>query len=243
MTKKKEDNKPQEVKTEITLADFTLFFELENILACARERLFQQVAESMKKWDKELTVPEFSRYCLYPLPKHFVPKLAAAYGLTSEQTGKWAAELEAARVAYLTSPGLKVHAGMKALIEAALAKGLPVCALSALTPTQTQNLLAHSGLGSAGVEMFCSDEVDANFPRADTWMKMARELNKTSRRCVVFAGSSRACKAALSSGMRSVAVPDAYTSFQDYSGSEMILEGEKGWKSEDILKFLYPVGR
>lgn len=243
MTKKKEDNKPQEVKTEITLADFTLFFELETTLVKAREHLFQQVAESMKKWNKELTVPEFSRYCLFPLPKHFVPKLSAAYGLTSDQIGKWAAELEADRVAYLTSPGVQVHAGMKALIDAALAKGLPVCALSALTPTQTQTLFGHAGLGGSGVEMFCSEDVDANYPRADTWMKMARELNKTSRRCVVFAGSSRACKAALSSGMRSVAVPDAYTAFQDYSGAEMILEDEKGWKPEDILSFLYPVGR
>ena len=93
MTKKKEDSKPQEVKTEITLADFALFFELEYVLVKARENMFRQVAESMSKWGKTLTVPEYSRYCLYPLPKHFVPKLSGAYGLTQEQTGKWAAEL------------------------------------------------------------------------------------------------------------------------------------------------------
>lgn len=243
MTKKKEDIKPQEVKTEISLADFALFFELEYILAKVRERMFQKVAESMTKWNKTLTLPEFSRYCMYPLPKHFVPKLAGAYGLTQDQTGKWASELDADRVAYLTSAGLSVHAGMKSLIEAARAKGLPVCALSALTPSHTQTLLGNAGLGNAGIEMFCCEEVDANFPRADTWMKMARELNKSSRRCVVFAASSRACKAALSSGMRSVAVPDAYTVFQDFSGTELILDDEKNWKPEEIIRFLYPVSR
>ncbi len=243
MTKKKEDSKPQEVKTEITLADFALFFELEYVLVKARENMFRQVAESMSKWGKTLTVPEYSRYCLYPLPKHFVPKLSGAYGLTQEQIGKWASELEAGRMNYLTSPGLLIHQGMKTLIDAARARGLPVCALSTLTPSQTQTLLGNAGLTNAGIEMFCCEDVDASFPRADTWMKMARELNKSSRRCVVFAASSRACKAALSSGMRAVAVPDAYTGFQDFGGVEMILDDEKNWKPDEIIPFLYPISR
>jgi beta-phosphoglucomutase-like phosphatase (HAD superfamily) len=241
MTTKEKTDRPVTVKTEITLVDFAMFFELEYTLVKGRDFMFEAVSKILKKAKKELTVPEFSRYCLYPAPKYFVPRLTEAFGLSATAAGNMVSELDASYAEYMVSDKVQVNEGMKRLIDAALEKGLPVCTLSALKPTDTQKLLGNVGLSDKGIEMFCSDEVDEHFPRADTWMKMARELSKSARRCVVFASSSRACKATLSAGMRSVAIPDAYTAFQDFGGAEMILEGK--WDAKQTLEFLYPIDR
>jgi beta-phosphoglucomutase-like phosphatase (HAD superfamily) len=240
---KKQATKPVEVKTDVTLADYSMFFELEYMLLNVREVAFQAVNEYLTAAGHSFSVPEFSRYCLYPSPQFYAAKLGAVHGLTQDKTNKLQSAVAGAVSTYLEGKNLQVNAVLKALAEAACARGVQVFALSAMPETKARKLLEAAQLSSAGASLFCCDEVDEHFPRADTWMRMARELGRSARRTVVCASSARSCKATLSAGMRAVAIPDAYTGFQDFGGAELVIEQQAEYDADAIVASLYPVLR
>ena len=89
--------------------------------------------------------------------------------------------------------------------------------------------MAKLGLVEQNVQLLAFDNMDKVFPRSDTWMKIAKTASITTRKCLVLATSMIACKSAMAADMQCVAIPDEYTSYQDFSGANMILD-----KMEDL---------
>jgi beta-phosphoglucomutase-like phosphatase (HAD superfamily) len=78
------------------------------------------------------------------------------------------------------------------------------------------------------------------FPSADIWLKTAKAMNIKSRRCLAVGGNMAACKSAMSADLRCLAVPDDFTSFQDYSGADLVLENPDEMSAKDILDTVFP---
>ena len=49
-----------------------------------------------------------------------------------------------------------------------------------------------------------------------------------------------ACKSAMSADLRCVAVPDDFTSFQDYSGADLILGSLDEMSAREIVNTVFP---
>ncbi|MEI6971057.1 MAG: hypothetical protein WCL44_06015, partial [bacterium] len=63
-----------------------------------------------------------------------------------------------------------------------------------------------------------------NFPTADAWLKLAKAVAVAPQGCVVITTNQESCMAALSGGMKPVAIPDAFTAFQDFGGADLLVD-------------------
>ena len=67
-------------------------------------------------------------------------------------------------------------------------------------------------------------------------LKIAKAMSKSPRVCIALVSSMASCKSALSAGMRCVALPDAFTSFQDFGGADVVYEHGDEVAIEELLK-------
>ena len=105
----------------------------------------------MERYKKTITVPEFSRYCLYASARFYVPTLIRVFGLPADLAKSITQEIDNATTAYMTAGKLNVLASMKETVEETLRRGMKVCALSAMTFDQTNKALNDMGLSAKRV--------------------------------------------------------------------------------------------
>jgi beta-phosphoglucomutase-like phosphatase (HAD superfamily) len=202
--------------------DCYLFFELETVALKGREVFFKVYQEVLKKKDVELTFDLYIKHGLKSLPGFAIPAMMAAVGKGSAGTKQ--IEDEALKKIIAELNGLSIDPAFTALVNAAQERGIRVMALSALPEEHAQALLTSTGLAESGVELYVDEEPHEEFPRTDIWLSMIRSMELEPRACLTLASSSRACKGALTADMVGIAVPDAYTSFQDFSGAHYVLD-------------------
>jgi putative hydrolase of the HAD superfamily len=119
---------------------------------------------------------------------------------------------------------IKLNEGMATVIDAAIADGAQIGALSVFDDKTTAKIMEKLELDKKGAETLTNGPEDKNVPSTDAWLKLAKTMKVAPSCCVAIASSSRSCKAALSAGMRCAVVPDKFTSFQDFSGADLILD-------------------
>ena len=95
-------------------------------------------------------------------------------------------------------------------------------------------------LDEKGVDLYAYGCRDAVFPRADTWLKVAKAMSKSPRQCVAVVSSKAACKSALSSGIRCIVVPDSFTTFQDFGGADGVYDSFEDIPVDEVLDAMFP---
>jgi beta-phosphoglucomutase-like phosphatase (HAD superfamily) len=91
------------------------------------------------------------------------------------------------------------------------------------------------GLTKLGVELIVPDEVKESFPRADSWLKILKKYDKEDATLVAVVSSQTACKGALTAGAACIAIPDAFTAFQDFSGAKIVLDSLADANPDELL--------
>jgi len=223
-------------------SDFALFFELENTAVNGRRAAYELLKSMAEEKGLELTPALFSRYCTASRPEFYIETLVDALGAKKLSTDKLLDDVSSGLAMFYGSGEAVLNEGLKRLIAAVREQGVAVGALSALPEDAAHTLMDRLGLSDAGVELIVFEDIDATFPRADTWMKIAKRMDKPPRRCMVLASSATASKAALSAGMRCVAVPCEFTSFQDFGGAEMVIDSFHDCDLDELVKLVYPLG-
>ncbi|MFO1491641.1 MAG: hypothetical protein U1F87_12170 [Kiritimatiellia bacterium] len=74
------------------------------------------------------------------------------------------------------------------------------------------------------MKLLCFEANEKGFPRADLWLKAAKETNFPPAARLSLVTSMRTCKSALTAGMRCLALPDGFTAFQDFGGAHAIVD-------------------
>jgi beta-phosphoglucomutase-like phosphatase (HAD superfamily) len=144
---------------------------------------------------------------------------------------------------FYASSKAELSADVDALLKAAGEVGIPCAAVSSLSEERAAKLMETLGLTERGVELSAFEEEAEEdvFPRADTWMKVAKSMDKEPRHCAVLVSSADACKAALSAGMRCAGVPDSLTAFEDFGGAEMVVDDWQDVEKDALLAALFPI--
>ena len=98
-------------------------------------------------------------------------------------------------------------------------------------------MIGKLGLGDDVTPRSCAVN-GRDFPTADAWLKIAKQLGTKPQLCIVLASRSTACKAALSAGMRCIVIPDQYTSFQDFGGADFVVDEAEPSVVETVLELV-----
>lgn len=215
-------------------ATHALIFELEFAATNGRKIMFEALQQAMTTKNVELTPIMFSRTEMSPLSRAAIRDILDAEGKRADAIEKAVAEVDK-KIAEFCNNEAELDKGMAKLIAETQKKGIPVLAFSAWPEPVAKALMNRLGLTELGVELIIPDEVRDSFPRADSWLKMLKKCDKEDATLVAVVTSQTACKGALTAGAACIAVPDEFTSFQDFGGAKMVLDSLSDVKPSEIL--------
>jgi beta-phosphoglucomutase-like phosphatase (HAD superfamily) len=182
-----------------------VLFELEGIAAGGRRATYEALKKAFASHDVKFTAAQFSRFCLHPAVEFYAEELPEKIGARKVNGAKLIEEVKAALAEFYASSKAALNPGLAKLLEAAHKNGVEAGAISSLPDDLANNLLLQLGLGEKGVRLFTFANIESHFPRADVWLKVARQMGKSPRACIVVADHMGACKSALSASMKCVA--------------------------------------
>ena len=242
MPTRTEKSKPKESPEEhpAPTPTFGILFQLEDIAVNGRKVAFEVLKSVLKDQKVELPAFLFSRYCLYSAPQVYLPDLLETLGSRKSPVNKLIEEASDKINARLSSNSIELAAGLNKILQEARERNLAAATITALPETTAQAILAKTGLERVGVRLFAYPDTDKVFPGGNIWLKTARALTLKPHNCAVLTGNVTACKSALSADMRCVAIPDEFTSFQDYGGAFMMLEALDEIGPRELLDALFP---
>lgn len=220
---------------------YALLFELEGIAGSARQAAFDVMSRILAGHGVELLPAHISRFCLHPTTETDLGGLLRAVNAPDLGSEAVAEEMRNGLAVQLSSSPGELPSPVRAVLELAQRHGVQLATVSSLPQATAASLMEGLGLNEWGVRLHCeSHEGEPHFPRPDSWLKLAKLVNREPVHCGVLATSQSAAKSALSAGMHCVALPDRFTSFQDFGGADAVVETDGEYSAEDILRALCP---
>ena len=203
-------------------ATLAMLVELDNVAIPGRKMVYNILKKLLAERDAELTPMLFMHYCIGCCPKTYLPGLLAVMDKKRLSADKMAAELSQAYAESLVTSNLTAPKSLMKLLGKAKDKGLVIGALSGFDEEVATKLLCKLGFDEFHTHLMCVPSA-TEFPSADAWLRLAKKVGVTRARCTALVSSSHSARSALSGGMRCVAVPDEFTSHQDFGGTDMVL--------------------
>lgn len=217
-----------------------ILFELEGLASQGREAMFDILRKIIASHDGKLTPSIYARYGLQPRVDFYAEDLIEKSGAKKLSAASLVESANAEIASHLSSGKTTLFPAFSRLLEAGQKVGLEAGAISALPAEIAQNVLNNLGLSDRGVKLFPFADVENSFPRADVWLKVAKQMGKSPRACVVVTDHMSAFKSALAAGMKCVAVPGTYSAHQDYCGADVILDTWDELSAKDIIEAVVP---
>jgi beta-phosphoglucomutase-like phosphatase (HAD superfamily) len=225
---------------EKTVVQKAMLFELENVAVPGHQIVYDVIKSVLADKGVDLKPMMFSRYCLEARVEEFVPVLLQQAGKTRVSESKLIDEIvQGVRLSF-TDSGLKLSPNIPKALKVAEGKNAIVGVLSNLDEKSAMQLMGKLGLGEDRITLLCNASEGKTFPSADAWLKLAKTMSVTPSLCAVVATSSMACKTALSAGMRCVVVPNNFTEFEDFGGSDYVLDSLDGGVLEEVFDLMDP---
>jgi len=226
---------PEETEDTPTIA---LLFELENIGFQGRKVVFDVLKSVLADKDMELTPVLFSRCCVDKSVEEGLPLLLDLLGHPRVSSEKLVPEIVQGIRASLVDNTPKSPAALAGLLKQAQADGYKVGAVSDMDQEAALALYTKLDIGDPEEGAIVSSESDTSTADSQAWKAAARAMDALIPSCVVLTTSSRSAHAAVSAGMRCIVIPDDYTSFQDFGGTDRILDGLDDGATKEILDTL-----
>ena len=211
-----------------------LFFELEFVATTGRDALFNAVKKALAAQGVEVTPVSFSRAGTALRLEQLIAALLAGAGKTNVPVEEICAQVAADQKKFFEESA-QLNKSLPALISEAKARNIEAVAVSPYTKEIAGALMTRLGLDTLGVSLEAFNNTDPLFPRADHWLRMLKTRNQDTLPLISIVSSQIACKGALTAGATCVAVPDAYTGFEDFSGAMIVLETLGGMPAKEII--------
>ena len=226
------------VEPEAPAHSFSLQFELEYLAAGARQATFDVLREELKSRKLTFTEQHFSRFCHYASVEHYVDELLEFMGNKKLSATKLIDDINSGVATQMATKVGSIDPTLAKLIDTAREKDMVVAALTSMPKTVYKGFVTKLGLEDLGVRIFSFTDADQYFPRADSWLKVCKEIEVSPRNSVALVTTSVACKGALTAGMRCVAVPDQFTNFQDFGGAYSVVDQLEDIEFDDVFSII-----
>ncbi len=220
---------------------YALLVELEGAAVHARQAEYEALRSVLK--DQKLEVPKslFIRHCLNARPSAYVPALLDALGGKKQEVDDLVKEVKSGVTMYLSSPEATLNPIAEHLLAEAHKRHMEVALLTGEKESVAKSLVGRWGGDHGRIKVFTYEPGSRPFPRADVWLKMAKSIARTPRQCIALAGSSYSAKTALSAGMPCIALADEFTAFQDFGGTDTVLDADTEFDAAELLEVIAPV--
>lgn len=219
-------------------AKSALIFEMDNVALGARQIRYEVLAGILKEQGVALSPVLFSRYCLHPAPSAFLPEFLKTMKVKSATPEQVMDRLTGETVSRLMQKTTLVNEGLIKWMEAAVARGAVVACVSMLPQESAEAVASHLGFDRWGVQVFSGlpSAADRSFTRAEHWLRMAKAIDRNPKRCLALVSSMATAKTALAAMMHVVAVPDAFTEYQDFCGANLVCSDLKEVKPNEFFE-------
>lgn len=214
-----------------------LFFELEYVAVNGRELMFETLKHVLKSKEIEVTPALFSRYGITPRPGPAIQAFIDASGRNLTTADQLTEQAETLMVKAFAEKAV-LNKDLPALIKAAQGRNIQMVALSAWPELVAKALMEKTGLNALGVDLVALDTEDPIFPRADHWLRVLKQRGQDGIPLISIVASRAACKGALTAGATSIALPDTYTAYEDFTGAKVVLESLGDLKPEELLEMV-----
>ena len=201
-----------------------VLFDLDTVAVPGRKILYDLLNNLLQERDAALTPALFARYCLRASPRVFAPRLLQAIGKPRLSSERLLTELQEQYQMALGDGAVVLDRGLADVLTHAQAEGMQIGALTAFSPEVCASLMERLGLRERGVLSFPYDAAEPASPSPGAWISLVRLLRVAPSRSVAIVSDQGAGRAALLAGLKCVVRPDAYTGFQDFGGSDLIVD-------------------
>jgi beta-phosphoglucomutase-like phosphatase (HAD superfamily) len=219
-------------------SETALLFELENVAVEGRKIAFDVLRSLLSSGDAKITRDLYMKHCLESPPQQFLAGLLKAAGRKKAPPERLADEVREGIGLSLIDGSVKMDPAVGKLLADARGRNISVGALTSLDQEIAERLMEKLGLDGSEVALLSSSASDRCFPTADAWLKLAKSMAVDPVGCTVMATSVTSARAVLSAGMRCIVVPDEFTSFQDFSGTDMVIDKLADEDQAEILSFI-----
>lgn len=231
----------EEKKTEAPRSPYALFCELEGVIANVRRAEYDALCNVIADGASSMTMKLYVRHCLNRSPSTYLPGLLEALGAKAKDVAGLAKEIENGVSIFLKSADAVVPAPVAAILQEALNRHMDVAIVTGCPEALAKATLEQWGTPYDRLRVITHGSSGRHSPVLDDWLRLAKVLSLPARQCVAVAGSHLSVKSALCAGMRSIAVPDEFTSFQDFSGADVVLDADSEWDAAELLETVAPV--
>jgi len=214
--------------------------ELEHVLVNSRAAMYAALKESLAAYDKELTVPLFSRFCLYATPQDFVPALCDELDISSRSSDKIVKEVEEGMDSFWKSSEHELRPGVADFLQKTKQSGFTQIAITALPEKRAAQVIQGLGESCEALEIQSFSEQEKAIAGADIWMQAAIDREIPAGRCIAIASSSAACRAALSADLHCVVLTDEFSEFGDFGGAPFRFDSLAEADLDKLLDTFYP---
>lgn len=211
-----------------------LFFELETFATTGRAAMFEVLKKVMKSKEMDVTLSLFSKCGQTVRPGAAIQAMIDDSGRNLTTGGQLTEQAETAMKKFFAD-NAELNPALPALIKEAQKQDIEVVALSAWGEELAGALMKKLGLDELGVDLVAVDTQDAVFPRADHWLRLLKKRDQDTIPVIALVTSSGVCRGAMTAGATVVAIPDTYTSFDDFSGAKIILDSLDEMKPTELL--------
>ncbi len=244
MSNKAERNNPKEAEEtqpqpSAPAPVYSILFQLEDIAVNGRKIAYDALKHALSEQKIDFSMPVFSRYCLSSTPQTYIPSMVEPLGIRKVSAEKLVEQVTGAIAEHAAASDPKIGPGLTKILQLGRERNFAVGVITTWAEDLGQALLAKLGLNEFDARLFSFKDVNRTFPSADIWLKTAKAMSIKPRLSLVIAGNKMACKSALSADMRCVAVPDSFTSHQDFSGADLILDSLEPANAREILNTVF----
>ncbi len=204
-----------------------ILFELDSVPINGHEIVYKAVEKEMKSRDIDFSPKMFMRYCLNLSVKKYVPIVLEAMDKKRISEEKLTADIEESVKKAFLEGKFEINSGFGKLLERAASEHIEIGAVSALDPATSIRLAEKLKIPLNDKNMTSCSQRGSGAPSAEAWIRLAKTMNVESSKCMAVVASGLWCKSAHSSGVHCIVVmPDKFTSFQDFSGADYVVEKE-----------------
>lgn len=232
---------PEEKVPDAPRSPYAVLFELEGVAANVRRAEYDALCNLITDGTTPMNVLLYARHCLNRSPAAYLKELLAVLGSKSKDISGLAKEIQNGTSIFLTSDEATLNSQVAAVLEEALSRHMGVLVVTGLPESLAKAALQKWGAPYDRLKVISHATPERRSPDLDDWLRMAKAVALPARQCVALASSQLAVKSALSAGLRCIAVPDEFTSFQDFSGADAVLDAESDWPAAELLETVAPV--
>jgi phosphoglycolate phosphatase-like HAD superfamily hydrolase len=199
-------------------------------------RAFDAARARLARASLDLTPVLFSRYLLGRPLEEGLARLVAAVGAKSKAVDA-APDIHAAFASSLEEAMPKPRAEVVRFVKDMAARGLKIGLMTQIPEETAKPFVAALDVGDAAV-LLPEPATCVGGSGWDAWRRAPRKLQLADRMGVAIAVSADSARGALAAGLGVIALPDALTQHQDYTGADLVTERFTDEVSRVILELL-----